>query len=364
MGKARILMQKREIKSISWSAAAAEQDLGELIPIAGSAMFIPFVLIKYIITFRKPKAIIFRYLNDYPSALKSFIRMCTDLVAISIAFFAKVKVVWICHNVDRESQENYRLLTAIRRSALKKVSKKVVLMDELLIEPALTMLKLPRSTFVAACFGKTSPDVVYNEYPVNIKTPAVRKITTELESWYRRQAKESGMLTGLWIGTPEKKIISGLKYMAMLHDHAAQQICSLRFIVVGPIGKWLQQVDPNTMHILKNAPGICFIDQNIVIPYTQWPALCDFVWKPCSDWSVNITVYNAAAAYLPIAGFKGSFMGQFIDHYGLGATIEPKSFELNDFMSQLKKWNNANAELFLQEKTWQKGAKAIFEASS
>ncbi|GEM_PF-6720663 len=360
MSKKRIIIQKKDIKSTCWSDAAKELNLGELIPVAGSPMYMPFVLLKYTFTGRLPNAIMFRYLNDYKSLLRTVLRTLTDLTTILIARITGVSVFWICHNVNKESESYHPQLTKLRRKTLKNNSKKIFVLDQLLIEPAIRMLNIGKNNIAVTNFGKVD---TFNSSQNKHDSDNAEQTIARIQNWdlYKNRASNNS-LTGLWIGSPSGKLLFGLKILAQILEKQKNSKPRLAFVVIGPIGEWLKKVDYNTYVTICNDNACFLIDKQVEIPPHKWSDLCDFIWKPSSDWSVNLTIYNSAVAKLPVIGFTETFFGQFITHYGLGIAINPKPFIAENLIEKIKNWSPNKASLFIEQNTWQKGAKKIFDA--
>lgn len=355
-----ILIQKNDLKSQGWSEAAKRQNLGQLTAISGSSMHMPFALIKYLFRLKIPAAIVFRYLNDYPSFFRTILRTFTDFLTILIAKSFGIFIFWICHNVDKESVSHYPKITLARRSALGKFSKKIFVLDDLLINPCIDMLGVSEKKICSICFGRTD---IFNESE-NRKSNIVDQTIAMIRNWeYFKKSQSGETLIGLWIGSPSEKLLHGLRLIAKIAKRPTNGDANVAFVVIGPIGNWLQQRDFETHDVLNNKSTILMIDKYIDLPVCNWKDVCDFIWKPSSDWSINLTTYNSALARLPIVALKGSFLGEFIRHYRLGITIDPERFSLVELMNNVQQWNADYAFLFLKRKTWDYGAKKFFEVA-
>jgi len=351
----RILIQKNDNKSQAWAQAAKNNKLGELIPIAGSPMRMPFVLINYIFSIKKPKAIIFRYLNDYHSFFKTLLRTFTDLLTILIAKISGIKIIWICHNVDKETISFYPKFISLRRNQLIKYSKKVFVMDDLLISHAEKMLQLPKKKIDSLCFGRTdifNGEIKQNEHFLNI-----------IKNWeYYRKKQKGEAFVGLWIGTFANKKMQGLEFLLKAIIEQKNTINQqFALIVIGPIRKDLEKYNPKICNSLINNKNILFVNRYVDLPANFWNNIADFIWKPNDDLSVTLTAYNSAMAKLPLVAFKNTFLGKFIEHYKLGFTIIPETFSLKELSNFLKNWDPNHTDSFLKEKNWDCAVKKIFD---
>ncbi len=354
--KKNIFMQKLDIKSSSWSKAAESQSLGQLIPIAGSPMKMPFVLLWNILIFRKPNGIIFRYLNDYKSPIRSILRLLTDYATVYIGIMTNIKILWICHNVDRESSSHFPTLTRYRRGLLVKKADHIFVLDDLLVYEASKLFNIDENKIIPISFGEI--ENINGELNSNVK-----ELIQRIQKWKININSKSSehSLFGLWIGTASEKLYEGLKFIAEVLKSDSFE--GIYFVVIGSIGTWLKKRDYDVYKILSENKNVCFIDNHINIPTNKWPYLSDFIWKPSNDLSINLTCYNAASAKLPIVGFNDTFHGRFIDKYKIGVSISPKAelFDSKDFTLKITRWDKENASKFLKDKTWGKSVKIFFD---
>jgi len=356
-----ILIEVNDKKSRNWSRAAKRLNLGELIPVSGSPMYMPFALIGSILRGKIPDAIIMRYVNDYPSFLRTILRTFTDFLNIVIAKISGVLIFWICHNVDKESVSYYPLITLARRCALKKNSKKIFVMDDLLITPCVKALGVSKEKVVGICFGRIDmpdPDEKYESH-------IVEQTIARIRNWeYFKKSQKGEIKIGLWIGTPTDKKLHGLKILADVISRPAGGDADFAFVVIGPIGKWLRQGATEAYSVLNKSSRVMMIDQYVDLPSHRWIEVCNFIWKPSSDCSINLTAYNSAAASLPLVAFAGTFFGDFIGHYKLGVVIDPDRISSSDLWNKLQQWSPESATAFLEMKTWDHGVRKIFDAAT
>ncbi|MFW5983018.1 MAG: hypothetical protein ACOCQ4_00840 [bacterium] len=357
----RIIIQKDDLKSRAWAKAASKKNIGQLIPVSGSPIFMPFVLLKYIFLFRKPHAVVFRYLNDYSILGMTLVRTGSEFLTVFLSKLFRIKVLWICHNVDRETNSHYPKITQIRRNLLKNVSETVFVLDNLLIPYAIQELGAPREKIKDICFGRTD---VFNSSRVDTYGGEKNKLVQGIENWkYFKKRKNGEAVLGLWIGSIENKKLEGLRFILdkFLNQNSFHHK-EVGFIIIGPISKKLQRLDQKLYLALKSDERVYIIDDYFELLPEVWSQYADFVWKPNDDLSVNLTIYNAALAKLPLVGFSNTFLATFIDHYKLGFPIDPINFSVGEFFESVEAWNADNAALFLERKDWFNGAQNLVEA--
>src|SRR5690554_3556319 len=69
----------------------------------GSPILIPIQLLKFMFARGKPIGVVYRYLNGYPSLCKDLIRFLSETFTLVLCKLLNIRLIWICHNVDRES---------------------------------------------------------------------------------------------------------------------------------------------------------------------------------------------------------------------------------------------------------------------
>src|SRR5690554_389174 len=75
----------------------------------------PLYLLKLLLTGKRIKVYVFRYLNDSNSLFIAYLRVISEAITIGIAKLFSIEIWWLCHNVDKETSSYYPHLTKIRR---------------------------------------------------------------------------------------------------------------------------------------------------------------------------------------------------------------------------------------------------------
>lgn len=354
-----ILIQHDDFKSKAWRVAAVENNYGQLICHSGSPLFFPFIYLQKILFKTKPDALVFRYIGDYKSMFLTIIRLFSEVFTIGVAKLHKSKILWICHNVDKETHLYYPLINKLRRKLIKNSAKKIFVLDSLLINHAQTILKVNKHKLDDLCFGNA--DIFKSEAQKDAGDLAY--FDKKYRKWiWLNNAETKVKYVGLWIGAPAEKLYSGLKALSVFFNRHKTQEPLFGFVIIGKIGDWLQKRDSALFKEIQKNPRILFINKHLAIEADVWHNFADFVWKPCNDLSVNMTAYNAALNKLPIIGMPATFFGTFIEHYKIGFTIDPETTSWNDFVKKIKQYNPECADRFLENKTWGHGAKKMFDS--
>src|SRR5690606_1312840 len=149
-----IIVQKNDAKSRKWREASMNLGLN-LVLQNGTPNNAPWVLLRTIITTQKPDGYVIRYLNDYPSFTKTMIRTASELVLLMLCKILRVKVFWICHNVDKETDRHYPIVSTFRRNIISSFCTKLFVTDALLREKARRIFPRSSNKVDNISFGKT-----------------------------------------------------------------------------------------------------------------------------------------------------------------------------------------------------------------
>jgi hypothetical protein len=77
----------------------------------------------------KIEVFIFRYLNDHKSLNHSILYLSRDILIIIVCKLLGTKILWILHNIDRETKQYHPRLITFRRKIIHFASKKVMVTD-------------------------------------------------------------------------------------------------------------------------------------------------------------------------------------------------------------------------------------------
>lgn len=345
--QALVLIQKLDMKSMSWATALDAADGAELVPLKGSPVRIPWYLIKHYVAGDRVDGLVFRYLNDYPSLTRSLLRTGAELLAcIFVLWLHRGKVAWICHNVDGESDTNHPRLSSFRRGFLKRVSKKVFVTSDLLVEHAVRYLRIPAERVGVASFGKPPLSNHSNEA---IRDASLEKIVKSV-----KDLKKSSCKVGLWVGSPATKSGPGLRSFVRYVLGGGERSLEHYGVIVGVSEGWIAQALGDELYSAMSASDAFRIFGQVEIPWVEW-IIFDYIWKPCEDVSLTMTALNAAAAGVPLVAHRGSFIGDFVQYFGIGVSVDPLS---PDFSGSLDMMKEKQAMLWSRQ-CWRRGALSL-----
>lgn len=343
------LIQDYDIKTKN---LAKEMHGVELYGMKGSVNKIPIHIFKQILKRKKrPKAIILRYLNDSHSLIKSILRFITNIITVLVTKILGIKLIWICHNVDKESKEYFPFMVRIKRKIVIKLSDKILVTDKLLIKHAARILQVDSSKVDYITFGK----------------PNTNKDISETEEIHQRIIKftknneDKNTLIGFSIGNPNIKVLQPF-YTDELIKKAKQNGINLKIILGGPLGDFIKKHDLNTYNNILSNPNILFLDGKIKFNEKYISQYVDFYWRVYDDYSVPFTVYNAAYYKKPILTMNKGFLKEMVSEYDLGSVLDSNMSNLKNAIYELKKDRITNFERFIEEHNWSVGARQLYRA--
>lgn len=353
MRNIRILMQSNDLKTKEWGDVA--EKLGVMIlPLPESPIFIPFSLLKLIITMNKPYGLVLRYLNDYPSLFKTLIRCLSELLSVLICKTFRVKIVWICHNVDRETHCYYPVLSRVRRQIIGRASKSILVMDPKLVRHAQKVFpsfadKIDYTTFGPARNLGRNPDMDRHTEGI------ISFINTH------REGTEEKTYVGLSVGHASTKT-THFQATRDLLKKANELALNIIIVIVGPVGEYLSKEDPETLNFLKQDPRIYLVDDYVKVDETRLSAVVDFYWRGYNDLSVPLTIYNAMTVEVPMLVQAHGFLSEAVKKYSLGAVVSNDFIDLDKAISIVENWPKRNAKSFVRNHTWELGSRQILRA--
>lgn len=346
-----ILIQKSDLKSKCWAKEIPAVSDAELIPLEGSPLLIPASLIKLFLKRKKVDGLVFRYLNDYPSLSRTLARLFTEVLSYYLMLLLhRGRVAWICHNVNNESEVNFPSISRLRRRFLVTRSIKIFVTSDLLVRHATKYLGVSQSKIAVASFGR----------PPNISAGVTTQGILSLREVVKN-ARFQFQMVGLWIGSPAEKSADGLKSF-LKYIFRAQINKKQHFgVIIGVTEDWIEKSVGRELYVNIKAMGCIEVIGPLALPWAEWQVF-DYIWKPCDDVSLTMTVLNAAAAGVPMVVHTESFISEFIQCYRLGYSVHPDCPQidwtvLSHHPAELK-------EVLWSHQSWKRGAAALAAAFS
>lgn len=356
MHRGYILIQDDDIKARSWRRAA--KSLGvDIKTTPGSAIYWPINLMRYTLRHGRPKALVFRYLNDYPQLWKTVLRLLSEMLCIGLCAILRTRIVWICHNVDRESSINYPAISYLRRYLLKRRAAAILVTDKHLVEFAQKQFPDKKRHIGYISFGpyiRKSDAVETREFTQLVKRSSAQ--------WRSEVGAQTGrVMVGLCAGSPSWKMEHYARIPELINTAEAVGV-HLRMIVAGPIEEHLKKQAPDALEFIRKDDRVRFRIGYVPIAEHEIAPFIDFYWRAYKDFSVPMSVYTAASVQVPSLVLNIGFLPHMIRNYKLGAVLEPDMANIREALAEIDEWAGDNVKEFLRLNTWSQGAAKLVAA--
>ena len=311
------------------------------------SVFFPLFLIYSIFFFNKPNAILVRYLSDRKSLILSVVLFLSRQFSFIIASSFKIKIIWFCHNIDKETDEYHPTLIKINRNYLCKYSEKIYVMDKLLIESAIK--QFPR-------FAHKIDDISFG-----IRTNNYRRSEDLDNSLYEilKKLKEDNKdsLIGFCPTNFGDKYYH-INYAPKLVTEAKKNGLNVYILLIGELNNYLE----NNLSIkdnIANNPNVILIDKFVDYDASVLSEYIDFYWRGLNDQSISYSLYEAATQRTPTLALDVGFIGKAVNEYNLGSTVDLHMDNLSNAFENLASWDESYAIKFLDTHSWSYAIKKI-----
>jgi len=350
-----VLIDYGDVKSLNWSSAAKAGGLGRIIPQDRTPILTSVVLLRSILRMAPVDAVCLRYLNDYPQWPKTVVRLFSELCTVLLCKVFRIQLLWICHNVDRETAQYFPRVSSLRRRVIARFADRIFVTDELLKKLAAQILQVPSEKICVISFGMPFP-----KHPHAGRDEGGGCIGRILawSSAYRKEFPRAKL--GFWIGEVSPKKIGGLKEIQRIIVEAEKIGENVAFVIVGDIQNALNSASQGLLEFFQSSRNVLFLPYAIDVPPLIWGQFADFVWKPLDDLSVPMTAYNACTSRLPICVLPGTFLAEFVEYHRIGLAFDGDS--VISLIEELDGLDDAAFEAFLADRSWANGAYALLNS--
>lgn len=349
------LIQKNDTKARAWQVACSRRGF-DLVAMPGSAVYVPLQLLASILCRGKPRAVVLRYLGDYPNISRALLRFVSEMFSIMICVALRIRLVWICHNVDRDTNCFHPRMLQIRRKMFLRFASRILVTDPRLIPGANHHLRSPEKTDYLT-FG----DVQQSPGDAGSRqlTEDVRRFVLSQRASFRGDPRS---LRFGWVAGGYCRKTAHFERILDLLDAAEQAGYALRMIVVLTNPQDLERKQPGAVDRIRRDPRVLFRDHFIPTNERDISALVDFYWRAYRDLSVSFTLYHAASMGKPILAQDIGFVGEAVRHYKLGAVVREDFSDIHRAMAELAQWNPRRAAEFLKSHNWDDAAARLVHA--
>lgn len=338
-----IIVQKNDNKSFKWAKAAKESGI-ELLPQPGSPIKAPLFLLQTALRRGVPAGYVVRYLNDYGSLAKTLLRLFSEMILVALCTVLRIKLFWICHNVDKESSAYYSCISNFRRWMFATVSKRIFVTDPLLVPHAKEYFPAHAHKIEGICFGGIRPDCRADQDRRNQAIAFIDKKKQEAA------AEDKKPLVLFCAGSPSNKKYLHFDYMEALL--AAGQKSGYRIIAIVAGEFVASERGRRLLQRFRSHPDVCVYETFTRFSPDFIHKYVDFYWRGYDDWSVPFTVYEAATLGKPILALDSGFLPELVRVCKLGCVISVSDLEVGSFPGFLSSVSSGSFEEFLANREW------------
>lgn len=351
MGTKRILFSIEDFKTVLWGQELAKYNC-EVVPNGPRFYSQIIILVSYFFQNKRIHGFVFRYLNDNQSLYESVLFLLRDFLTILACKILRVKIIWLMHNIDQETHQNYPSLSRVRRKMVSAASLRIFVTDPNLVEVA-ERYGIKKSKLDWTCFGTLQRDK-----PDRKNIELREKITR-----FRERLKQLGnkkMVIGLCVSEPAKKKNHYLRAHSIVGKCHHDEDCCVGLVM---IGKYPRGVEFDLAKEKNyNTPFILLIEEPFAVHEEFIADQVDFFYRGLTDQSVAYTLYVAAALCKPVVVHDTGALPLIVERERLGYIIDNKETDVPDsIISQVQSWNPESAQKFLAKRTWKIGAGKLMQ---
>lgn len=347
------IIQKSDQKSFNWKMHGIDFGIDFYLQ-PGSAIKSPFFLLNFIRSKRKiPDFYIVRYLNDYTSLTKTLIRLFSEFFLFFICFLFKIKIFWLCHNVDKETESNYPLISKLRRNVVFSRSEAYFVTDPLLADIFIQHFKVETKNIYTATFGRLPSDIKNVEY----KPSQEEKVAIDFIEYTKRKAQLNGhkVLVTLCAGTLNNDSIEKVihfNFLPLLIEKAKENKFHIIVIIAGNWDvrisgvKKLDSIYQNYPHNIFNFKKYIQLEKGFIKQFV------DFYFRGYTDFSVPYTVYEACSFEKPIVCLDAGFLPNLVSHNQIGEVIDLDMKNVDIILERTLNGESYRYRSFLESHTW------------
>ncbi len=334
-----IFIQDVDIKSINWSRYLPNYKV-KCVPVGKDRIFLLFSILWYSITGHKPHAVIFRYLNDYQSLIKTLARVVAEIIIFLVCSFFGIKLIWICHNIDIATTKHHAFLANFRKRLLLNCASKILFTHKDLVKKGQETMGVDAERSGWTCFGEISTNTLSSS-----------RYSSKINHFSERVKKSGKEFVGIWPGNLENKNINSLK----LSINIAKNVSKVGMLIVGNL-RYLSKED---LDELGNIEDLLVIDDFVNINCNGLLREVDFFVKGTNDLSIPFTLFHSMSAHKPIIVPSRSYVSKIVHKYEIGTSLDSENPNSAKLLKKVRDWDKERANKFLALYNWDVGASNI-----
>jgi hypothetical protein len=299
---------------------------------------------------KKIHVFIFRYLNDSNHLRVSIEFLLRDLLTIVVCKLLNVRMIWLLHNIDRETIEHFPGITKMRRALINLVASRVLVTDPLLIDYAV-QYGIERGRVDWICFGRP----VYS-------TPDPRNLLLHQQiSDFKNTLRSRGIkniVTGLCVSAKADKKAHYLHAGSIVGMCGDQDDSCVILVLIGifPENAEFTEAKKRAME----SPWILLIEESFPVNESYIADQIDFFYRSMTDWSVAYSLYVASEQNKPVITHRQGALSDIVEKEQIGYVIEDDETDIPGFITvSAGSWDHQAAGTFLKTRSWETGARRL-----
>lgn len=331
-----------------------------------SLVLAPLDIIWLMLKGQKIEAYVFRYLNDRSSFIKSLLLVSSDIMVVALCKLTRIKILWILHNIDKETQCHYPIIVELRRKIIARACCQIFVTDRCLVKYAKTIFSNHKGKISFISFGKykatfkmkttkKNHEVIFNEDSNYYKNISFEQLLEKLENLHK-----SYSYIGFCAGKHEIKKIY-YKKLPEFFKFPVEISNKILFVVITDLS---EKVDLALFNYLKDNRNIVFVNNLMLLDEYRLAKYVDFYWLGYQDISVPYSVYVASSVKRPILSYDVGVLPELVKEYNIGYTVESDFSNLPELLKKIKKKNHLSYDEFNKTHSWKMGARNMITSIS
>lgn len=355
MAKIRILFYTDDFKTDHWGREL-EKNGCEIVPNAkeklkyfSNILRHARIILKQLYKGKRVHVFVFRYLNDNKHLRVSLEYLIRDVLTVILCKLTNIKILWILHNINKETIVHFPLICKLRRAIISFMSKRVLVTDPHLMKHALEH-GIKKSRLDWTCFG-IPPKIVLDERNRKLK----KQIVDFKKSFHKNGIPH--VAVGLCVSERAKKKVHYLHADSIVGKCKEREDACVILIMIGkyPAGKEFRKAKQR----VSSSPFILYIDESFPVNEPYIAEHVDFFYRDMTDYSIAYTLYVACNVRKPVFTHNFGALPGIIENENIGFTLNGSLHNQSKIVSLLESWSSEGSKRFLEKRNWKTGAERL-----
>ncbi|NBB77074.1 MAG: hypothetical protein GVY02_06810, partial [Bacteroidetes bacterium] len=328
MEKTRILFSVDDYKSARWADELIQYNT-EVLSSGAHTYSEILTILKGFVNRQRVHLFVFRYLNDHRTLQRSLKYLIRDALIILISNLLGTRILWVMHNVDRETVCYHPRLNRLRRMMIQKSADRILVTDPHLL-PIAEDFGVSRDKLGWTCFGPPKPK------KVDLENKKLKKEITQFREHLRSEGFDTVFL-GLCASEAAVKKNHYLKAHTVVGASDEKKESCVGLIMIGNFPKGPE------FEIAKKkviaSPYILYIEEPLCVNEAYIRDEIDFFYRSMTDQSVAYTFYVACSLEKPVFTHNTGALPVIVENEEIGWVIHTEK-DIPGFISRnVQIWN-------------------------